>query len=359
MSEIKQRVLDYINRYYKYHNKIPRFSVISNKMDIPKVQVIKIMRELESDGYIKRNYSQYKFNEDREQEILEEQKENKGYLSDKIIIIIVRVVMGLIGIGAVILSMNYLSVWFGEHLSGWVQYLFAGIAVSFNVMSFELIILMWKNRQYGIALLFFFVWSIVFIFSIMAIISGQYNKRTDKIVEKNKENFSESSKNLEYLGYNKDIQDIEDTIKPKKDRLDSLSKMIDEFDLKMKIEKKKEYDDLYSKIQNLEWELSQLNNKLTSARNKMTKFVKDNKVENVSVQDVERQTFYKWIAGILKGSNEAEIEFWMGLLPATFLDVISAMSLAVALFLRKKNNRNKESFIKKIFEFLFKKEKMK
>jgi hypothetical protein len=346
---MKDRVKEYINRYFKYHGKIPRMSVISKKMDIPKPQLVKVFRELETDGYLKRNYSQYKFVQDRDTQIEKEKKENKGYLDDNSVILITRIIMGLIGVWAIILSMNYISVWFGEHLQGFFQWLFSSVAVLFNVMSFEVTIVLWRNRQKLASLLFGLVWVIVFVFCILAVISGQYNKRTEKIDEKNNKNNSINIKNIEYISYNKEVQDYQDQLNPKKDRLKKLN---DRFILLDPDENKKEYDKTDSDIRTLEKQIDDLEKKKKVSADKRSKLLKENEsVEGLTEDPSNKETSYQKIGSAINMSAE-DVEFWMSLLPATFLDIISAMSLAVALFLRKKEKREKISFFQRISELL-------
>jgi len=347
---MKDRVKEYINRYYQYQGKIPKFGVISTKMGIPRPQVIKIMRELEVDGYIKRNYSQYKFVKDRDVQIDNEKKANRGYIDDNLVILITRIIMGIIGLCSIILSMNYISVWFGEHLTGFFQWLFSVVAVSFNVMSFEVMVVLWRNRQKIVSFLFGMVWVIVFIFCILAVISGQYNKRSEKLSEKNNKNTTDSYKNIEYLSYNKEVQDIQDQLNPKKDRLKKLN---ERFILLDPDENKKEYDKTDSAIKTVEWEISGLEQKKKIAVDKKNKYLSSNEnVVGLTEDGADRETAYQKIAAITRNKMSAmDVEFWMSLLPATFLDIISAMSLAIALFLRKKDKKEK-TFFNKVFELI-------
>lgn len=48
----------------------------------------------------------------------------------------------------------------------------------------------------------------------------------------------------------------------------------------------------------------------------------------------ERVSFYSWIANLV-GTARNSVEFWVSVLPAVFIDIIAALSLNLALLIRR------------------------
>ena len=53
----------------------------------------------------------------------------------------------------------------------------------------------------------------------------------------------------------------------------------------------------------------------------------------------ERKDFYSWLAGVL-GIPRALLEFWVAALPAVFIDIIAALSLNIALSVRREPRKS-------------------
>ena len=103
------------------------------------------------------------------------------------ILISVRILMAIIGIGAVILSIYYTYVWLAEFLNMFLALLLSTIMIAFSVMAFEVMVIFWQNKQRGVIPLFCLLWLVVLIFSMISTIAGQYNSRMSiEIEEKNK-----------------------------------------------------------------------------------------------------------------------------------------------------------------------------
>lgn len=260
-------------------------------------------------------------------------------------IYIIQAIMGIVGIGAAIISVYYTTVWLIEFLPLIFALLLSGIMIGFSIAAFETVILFLsgtitksKAVKISISIGFIALWLIVSAFSITSTIAGQ--------VDRYSKNFNEQSKQETNI-YKASWDVLQERKNDVKIRISEYHKQI------------KNYNDILSGMNNLDsrtsneniwketqWrvnkaqaELNKLLNEMENIRNEekdLLKKIKDNKISFTSNKKIENNlNFYEWLSKILN-IKENFVQFWLSLFPAVFVDVIAPTAIAISLFLRKR-----------------------
>jgi hypothetical protein len=335
--EMLDRLKSYIRRYWLNNNKFPKLELIKERFDITGHQLTELLRLLEYDGFIDRNYCSYKLNV--EEEI--ERKESKDW-----ILMILRIIMVVIGVGAITLSVYYTGIWLLEFLNPFLAFLLSTIMVAFSVGAFEVILIFRENRQKLFIVPFAILWIIVLCFSMMSTVAGQYNQRMKKQIIDASENYETYYKIDELKSYLNEEKRIEKQLEAKRQRLEKLNNIIDEFDLeKLNDEKnKKIYDQTVYEIHRLEGQMRVLRTELEEKANRRIEFMKKQDTGITGETFIEEIDFYDWVAGIF--NIEARfIEFWLSVFPAVFIDIIAPLAVAVGMFLNRRRKEEKNESI--------------
>lgn len=256
---------------------------------------------------------------------------------------ILRIIMGIIGVGAVFISMYFTFIWSVEVMPWLLAALLSGIMVGFAVFSFEIVILFitqttpeeWYNGLIAVA--FFILWIIVTAFSITTTIAGQYNQHAltlQATTQKYKKvnvgrtqwdllELEKSTTNANIANLNVEITKYNDTLKGLNPQNKTTRRLWDD----------------------TQWQLSLANRKMTKLTDSLNNTITQEKTQlesNPESTSADTTTgkipdFYGWISGLLKGKMSREqVQFWMSLFPAVFVDIISPAALSIALFLHKK-----------------------
>jgi len=328
------RVKEHIILYYKKNDKrIPKISNIERHFNITKKKATKIYRALVDQGFLKRNYSQYKKVE--KQSIL---KKNKN----DIIVFIIKIIMAIVGIGAVCLSVYYTGIWLDEFLPVFLAYLLSSIMIAFSVIAFETIIILWENKQFPIVSLFIVLWIIVLVFSMISTIAGQYNQRIKNVITETIVNVEITHNKLTYDIYNQEEKDVQESIKRKEKELDPFLNILSDFEEVDDIDESKRTQyvhwDTYEKIKSINKEIEKLRDELKKVREKKKIHLEEKEVIGaVEDTDVEYASFYVWLSNIFN-VEVMYIEFWLSIFPAIFIDLIAPLAIAISMFLRRKKN---------------------
>lgn len=266
-------------------------------------------------------------------------------------IILIRVLMGFIGIGASVLSCYYTSVWLFEFLPPFLAVFLSFIMILFSVLAFQTIIFIWQQkehpkrhlkwyrwvvlevRQNFLVVVFSILWVIVAVFSMGSTVAGQYNKyvaqERQQVIEQEQ---TDTTKNQLLIT---ELKTSEKTtlsnIDEKKRYREHIVSSLEQFKtIQEQIDKQKEYNDLRRRLTVTDKEIDSLLRTLTTTREEIQELIK-----TTDYTIVVKQDFYTWIATLL-GFSKDMIQFIFSIFPALFIDIIAPTGVAVALFLKKR-----------------------
>lgn len=343
---VLDQLKEYFKRYWDNHKSIPKFKLIKKKFDLSIYKINKLMDVLSNTGFLIKKYNHYYLNEKENghkkkfsfKEIKEKVKEKKN----DIVLIVLRILMVIIGIGAIILSIYYTSIWLFSFLPGGLAILLSSIMVAFSVAAFECIIIFKENKQGVLIGIFSFIWLIVLCFSMVSTVAGQYNARMKAEIDDFSKNSDEIHSSSILKSYINDEEDIQKQMDQKNKRLDYLNGFIISFTIEMlkERENKRLQNQAVEELHRIENELRILRNDLEEKRRIQRDYLERQKESGVNVVAAEAEeevsaSFYVWLAGIF-GIDAVLIEFWLSVFPAVFIDIIAPLAVAVGMFLKRK-----------------------
>ena len=258
---------------------------------------------------------------------------------------IIQVIMGIIGIGAGIISIYYTTIWFLEFLPWAFALLLSAIMVGFSIAAFETVILfltgqVTKSRtaKISIATGFTILWIVVSAFSIVSTIAGQVNKHAQNLQESAKQEVNISGVSWNLIQERK--TDIRTRINEYRQQIkgyNSISAGMDNLDSRTANEKT--WYETQWRLKKAQESLDKLSGDMDAVRIEEQALLEKSKKSGIvlSTKKEAKDTlnFYEWLAGILD-MREDLVQFWLSLFPAVFVDVISPVGIAVSLFLRNK-----------------------
>lgn len=346
---ILDQLKEYFERYWDGHKSIPKFKLIKNKFDLSIYKINKLMDVLANTGFLIKKYNHYYLNEKsnghKKKFSFKEIKEKVTEKKNDIVLVVLRFLMIIIGLGAIILSIYYTSIWLFSFLPGGLAILLSSIMVAFSVAAFECIIIFKENNQRILIVIFSAIWLIVLCFSMTSTVAGQYNARMKTEIS----NFSKKSEEIHsssvLKSYINDEEEIQKQMDQKNKRLDYLNGFIISFTIEMLKEKenKRLYNQAADELHRLENELRILRDNLEAKRQRRRDYLEDQKESGVNVVAAEAEekasaSFYVWLAGIFS-IDAVLIEFWLSVFPAVFIDIIAPLAVAVGMFLKRKENK--------------------
>ena len=350
MDRLIQGIKAYIISYYKRNNKRPTNTNIAKHFNIPVKEVGKICRELSKQGFLKKKQKKKKpvieVVKKEEEEIIQPNEALKKLMrEDKeksdVILIIIRIIMVVIGIGAVILSVYYTGIWLEEFLNFWLAYMLSAIMVAFSVIAFESLIILYQNKQRIVMSVFVLLWLVVLVFSMTSTVAGQYNKRIENEVKEVTASVETTHKKLTYEIYENEEQDILKSIERKEEELRPFLNVLKGFENDEEIDENRRkqylYWDTHNKVKKINESIEQLRKELKEVRLEKKVYLKKEADEVGAVEDTtnRKAPFYEWISGLF-GVEANHIQFWLSVFPAVFIDLIAPLAIAISMFLRRK-----------------------
>lgn len=333
--ELIDKIKEYLKEQHKLKNKLIKFSEVAKQFNIDKETAIQVYRILVKEGFLVKNKTRYK---------IEENKKISDILKNQIIdlpLLIIRFIMFCIGMGAAYLSIWYTGKWMLEFLKPFLAYMLSTIMVLFSIIVFEVIIILLKNRQIIIIFILSVLWLIVLLFSMVSTIAGQYNQR---ITNENIDIIESADILIDKKHYDlllEEEKEIKINIDNKKQELKIFQGIMKNFKTIEDREKDKWlYWDTYEKIKKINSEIEKKRDELKNKRDEIKTYFKEKKDEQEIVGAIEdtqikNKPFYEWISEIIKAEVRF-IEFWMSVFPAIFIDIIAPLALAISMFLKRK-----------------------
>lgn len=249
--------------------------------------------------------------------------------------------MLIVGSGSIAISIYYNTNFALEFLPPVLAVITGVIFVLFSVMAFEAMLLFMVDRLTGhrkkIIVGLALAWLIVASISIVSVVNGRYEKymrnQHENSGQVNKAHVSKVSwKNLQYK--KSSLQQSIDNKNKQIEMLYGLASGIKNIESKEKHEKS---------FRNIQYRIYLAENQAKKLYLDMDKLIaveskeleKNPESINASRGKKNYTDFYEWSGAIL-GMSKDTVHFIISLLPAFFYDVISPISLALFLFLRKK-----------------------
>ena len=342
ISDVKK----YILQFKSEEGRIPKLDEVSSKFKISKSIASNIYQKLKKDKFLILKRTRYLKNN-----AIEEEKNIKVNVKDKvkeyftdIPLLIIKVCMGIIGIGAIILSVYYTGIWLIDYLVRWLAFLLSAIMVLFSVIAFEVIIIMFVNgkKYIPLCILFIGLWSVVLIFSMTSTVAGQYNTRMKTISKNINDNSTVIIQRETYNLLLEEEKDIVKRIENKEREREPFMKIMEKYESpEDRQENAWEYWDAYKKVENINKSIEKLYIMLVDKRKEKKEYLitkSENEIDSVgAIEETtnESKSFYLWVSDILQ-VNAKYIEFWLSVFPAVFIDIIAPLSIAISMFLKRK-----------------------
>lgn len=233
-------------------------------------------------------------------------------------------VIGLLIIAALTfaLSVYFTGLWFSSMFNIYI----AG-AISISMVSYMVLIPQAASYVKGIVKVpLWATFMIALVFSMGSTIAGQYNQITEMV------DVEEVNDRALLDVLQREEQDIlasiaQDRIQQQfhQRTLESLSTTAEE-----RMENWQYINTERNMVNELGYEIEQREVRLAEVRKEIREELSRGSVGAT----VERVGFYSWLAGML-GLETSQVEFWVSALPAIFIDIIAALSLNVALGIRR------------------------
>jgi hypothetical protein len=348
------KVKNYLLEYKKKYQRTAQMSETASALKLEYKVVQMCYQELADRGLFKRNYSQYKFEPEAQEEkpknVVEQVKAQFKKLQvnfDKFFIDVLRIVMLCVGIGAIYMSTIFTYDW-GIHFFKVSSdaFILSLIMIVFSVVAFQVFQIFKQNGQYGFSAVFFICWVVVLLFSMQSTVAYLYNTRMAKEMQVVSSNVSIDKESLLW-------DDLITRESEQKSSIESLKERLSVFDGLLKgvdpDEDKKMYEDYNKKISETEGKIKESEKELKIIRDSKNDFLSNEQQVGV-ITKVKKGDFYVWAADILNVDSDM-LEFVVSCFPAVFVDVVAPLSISVSLFLRRREKKESRlvAFIKKIF----------
>lgn len=296
---------DFYNLLVKYHkenHKFPEYPWMMKESGLSRDKVRDYLRELQGQGKIYRNHSEYKVEPVKRKETVQATKKpEKTVLVDKITIM--RIASVIIGSLAIVIE-----IWYQSIGGGVKELLQAVILIGFSNIIFEAAIIFWLQKSFHLlSFVFGFLFLIVLSINILLIIGGQVNHYQSKLesIAIDNQQFYE----LELL--KKDEKELSDQLYLLEKRLNTY---------------------VETGVDN--WKFYELQKTIKTTREQLSKARAQMKDKLGSThQKTDTMTAVSKAIGI----KREVIEFFFQILPALFLGIISAVCFALAIFLKKED----------------------
>lgn len=339
------KMVYFIQRYYHIRKQFPAIKWLMNKFNFKShSKVIGVLRVLEHLGLIRREGNQYfitqKLIDYNTQQNTSLNKQKNNIAKNSFQYFIIRIVMAIIGIGAAFMSIYFSVTWLLEYLHIVFAIILGTIMILFSIAAFETLVIFKNNKQSILMIPFAFLWLIVLIFSMVSTVGVLFNNQITMEEEQIEEQIGTVYKNLEWEIYNQTEVEIIDKIQIKKEEVQTFQKLISSFS---NLDTRKEDSSIYwetlrvlGKSQN---ELQILTDELKKTQQDKLDFLNKNQQTGIIKEtQIEEKSFYVWISSVT-GSEIRYVRFFLYVFPAVFIDLISPLAIAIAMFLKKKKEK--------------------
>jgi hypothetical protein len=361
MVEVKAFLLE----AYKQNKRLPSIKTMAEQFQVSEYKMLEVFRILVHEGFLKRNYSRYKMPDGGPVDGLEpegqeeepapppepEAIEVKKPKEATWVLTTMRLILGVIGLGAIGVSIYYTSVWLLEYIPPFLAIFLASIMVIFSTMAFEVVMLLIGAKRWLMAAGFTILFITVLAFSMMSTIAGQYNQR---VKTENVTVVADSATTQARAGYDllvKQEGQISDQIKAQQSMRVVYQRLFDSYDTERKEADPKGFSDTKAQLDKIDKALGMLNTQLLTKQAAEAKYLAEAKGPG-AIQETTTNTasFFVWAAKLFKNKIQADmLQFYFSVFPAVFVDLIAPFALAFALFQRKESSEKKRTKFTALF----------
>ena len=323
------KAVNLIKYYYSKYSKLPSLKYISDHLNISAKTASEVVQRLRDQKVIVKNpQGEYYI----PKPITYDEKAIKQPIKKDFSLLVIRVIMGIIGVGASVMSLYYTLIFLSEFLPTFWAFLLSAIMVLFSVVCIDVIIILKQNKKQGVLIsVFSTAWLVVFLFSMASTMIGQYNARQKNIVvaveesrapETQAEAWEILQAQEKYL-----LEDIDTTEK-------SLNLHRENFNKMLETEKRDWYFfDARNRMQEAEKSLEKKRAELKATQTEKKDFLNSGKT--FVAPENKNHDFYDWFGNEF-GVSPGTVAFIVSIFPAMFIDIIAPLALAVSMFLRRK-----------------------
>lgn len=253
----------------------------------------------------------------------------------------IRWVLLVIGIGAIIGSTYYTAIWMRESNPNWLAWILSVIIVMFSTAAFDVVVAMVSGavtKQWWRWLLaggFLALWLVVLSFSIGSTIAGQYNRHAYEQAQKARvSSGAQADASL--------VQASQDAVtraqQTYEDARRYLNQLISQSSIEGGLESTANWRttqaQLARQIKEQQAVVAQAESILARAEAERVQAIQNHpEASQAHVLD-----FYGWLAKAFRADRD-QIQFWMNLFPAVFLDIIAPAALAIFLFMKRRETK--------------------
>ena len=248
-------------------------------------------------------------------------------------IAVIRAVMAASGLGASIVSGYFAILRLAEFMPRGLAAVLGSFLVAFAVIAFETVLVFVQRKGYFIAGLFVVLWAIVAAFTLTATVAGFYSYYAAVRIERARSGAGEEAQRSELEGVRQNEEALRERILAKQSELRSLQKIVE--DASQSVERRAEYGRVFYDAENRILaggrEIDRLQAALDVERKKENGILAEAPAAAVAASRPSVD-FYDWVGSLLSVKPDT-MELVSALFPSMFIDLISSIGLAVALFL--------------------------
>lgn len=257
-------------------------------------------------------------------------------------ITVIRAVMAASGVGASIVSGYFTVLRLSEFMPRVLATLLGTFLVAFAVIAFETVLVFVQRRGYFIAVLFIALWGIVATFTLTATVAGFYSYYAAVRVDRAVASSGKEVHRVELESVRANIGQFVQRLEDQRRQLGPLQAIV--ADSSSSVERRSEYGRVYydaqSRILAVQREMDRLQAALDVERSKEAGIMAEAPAAAVEASRPS-QDFYDW-TGTMLGVKPATMELVSAIFPSIFIDLISSIGLAVALFLSAGTQKARE-----------------
>jgi len=303
--------------FYQDHGRVPSIDELYGIDSLIHTDVEQDVKHLLDNEIILKIKDRFYFNH---QKMNEEELQPSPTISKNWSITAVRIVMLVVSVGAIYMSIYYSYQWLIEFLTPFRAGVLAIIMVLYLALSVQVSGILLQRKQWVYMGAVVLTGLVVFAFSVISTIAGQYNATA--AVEEEQVSF-------EILTIDTQIEDVRLRMEQKNREIAVLQNLLEEFD---SLEVRTENWQYYITTRN---DLQRLNEEFEILRGELNQRIEEqrNTVQESGAQAAQVGSFYQFLSE-LTGGTVWVVRFLLSIAPALFIDIVGPIALAIVLFLK-------------------------
>jgi len=329
-------VKEYLLSEYKKRKVLPPVKVIAERFGVPESKILEVFRTLIREGFLRKNYAKYRVVDttstpanDNVAEVIEKKKRSIW------IMILLRILLAIVGVGAISVSVYYTNVWFLEYLPPFLAFVLACIMVIFSTVAFEVVLLLFRARRWLFGTGFLLLFLIVLCFSMASTVAGQYNKRMKAEQVHILSTAGVLQAQMKYDILRKQEEQVKAQIRTQEDTRRVYQRLLEAYDLDRRTEDPLGFDRLRTQLEQVDRKIVDLQQQLMQRQQAIVQYLsqEEGSIALVQTQKGAVSSFFIWIAHVFNDNISPDLlQFFFAVFPAVFVDIIAPFSVAFVLF---------------------------